>query len=90
MAKVTAVMVNPADPNFTYEINFNSFILFLISIGLFITNIGALYLYTKVGYELTVKLRQNVFKKILNMPVSWFDNPKNSPGALSSSLATDA
>jgi len=38
--KVLAVMVNPADPNFTYEINFNSFIMFLISIGLFLTNIG--------------------------------------------------
>jgi len=31
-----------------------------------------------------------IFEKIMKMPISFFDNPKNNPGTLSSMLATDA
>jgi ATP-binding cassette subfamily B (MDR/TAP) protein 11 len=38
----------------------------------------------------TVRLRRLAFGKILHMPIKWFEDKKNSPGALSAKLATDA
>ena len=40
--------------------------------------------------NLTQKLRNDAYRKILYMPVSWFDDTKNSPGTLSSKLTFDA
>ena len=47
------------------------------------------YFFTLVGEGLTLRLRVDCFKKMIKMPVSWFDDPKNNPGTLASSLASD-
>ncbi|XP_071802901.1 ATP-dependent translocase ABCB1-like isoform X2 [Asterias amurensis] len=44
----------------------------------------------KSGEELTVRLRHNAFKAMLRQDISWFDNEKNSTGALTTRLATEA
>src|SRR5699024_2447357 len=40
--------------------------------------------------RLTMRLRSMAFNAILRQPISWFDEPQNSTGALCSRLADDA
>ena len=43
-----------------------------------------------VGENLTYRLRKEVYKKLVRMPVSYYDLTENNPGALASKLTTDA
>ena len=42
-----------------------------------------------ISEEMTEKIRRETYQKILRMPVSWFDKPKNISGTLSSRLSSD-
>ncbi|XP_041097943.1 ATP-dependent translocase ABCB1-like [Polyodon spathula] len=44
----------------------------------------------KSGEILTMRLRFKAFKAMLRQDLAWFDDPKNSTGALTTRLATDA
>ncbi|MBN3305635.1 MDR1 protein, partial [Amia calva] len=44
----------------------------------------------KAGEILTMRLRFKAFKAMLRQELGWFDDPKNSVGALTTRLATDA
>ncbi|XP_067109278.1 bile salt export pump [Osmerus mordax] len=48
------------------------------------------YAFGKSGELLTRRLRKVGFQAILRQEVGWFDDPRNSPGALTTRLATDA
>jgi len=48
------------------------------------------YSFAKSGELLTRRLRKVGFQAMLKQEVGWFDNPYNSPGALTTRLATDA
>ncbi|XP_015822022.1 bile salt export pump isoform X2 [Nothobranchius furzeri] len=48
------------------------------------------YAFAKSGELLTRRLRKVGFQAMLRQEVGWFDDPKNSPGALTTRLATDA
>uniref|UniRef100_A0A7N8WJ31 ATP-binding cassette, sub-family B (MDR/TAP), member 4 n=1 Tax=Mastacembelus armatus TaxID=205130 RepID=A0A7N8WJ31_9TELE len=48
------------------------------------------YCFGKSGEILTLKLRLEAFKSMMRQDLGWFDNPKNSVGALTTRLATDA
>ncbi|XP_018424050.1 PREDICTED: bile salt export pump-like [Nanorana parkeri] len=48
------------------------------------------YTFAKSGELLTRRLRKIGFKAMLGQEVGWFDDPRNSPGALTTRLATDA
>nr|AAA37003.1 p-glycoprotein [Cricetulus sp.] len=48
------------------------------------------FTFGKAGEILTKRLRYMVFKSMLRQDVSWFDNPKNTTGALTTRLANDA
>ncbi|KAM4608966.1 bile salt export pump [Polymixia lowei] len=48
------------------------------------------YAFAKSGELLTRRLRKVGFQGMLRQEVGWFDDPKNSPGALTTRLATDA
>jgi ATP-binding cassette subfamily B (MDR/TAP) protein 1 len=51
----------------------------------------AFWLYSLVGGEkLVTRLRLWTFRRFLTMEMGYFDNPKNSTGALSTRLYTDA
>jgi len=43
-----------------------------------------------VAESLTLRIRRECYKKIMRMPISYFDIPENGPGGLSSRLAADA
>uniref|UniRef100_A0A663MJ43 Bile salt export pump n=1 Tax=Athene cunicularia TaxID=194338 RepID=A0A663MJ43_ATHCN len=68
----------------------------LLCVYLFLYNI-CIYSYAPQGYTfaksgelLTRRLRKIGFQAMLGQDISWFDDRKNSPGALTTRLATDA
>ncbi|XP_044065308.1 ATP-binding cassette, sub-family B (MDR/TAP), member 4 isoform X2 [Siniperca chuatsi] len=48
------------------------------------------FCFGKSGEILTLKLRLGAFKSMMRQDLGWFDDPKNSVGALTTRLATDA
>lgn len=48
------------------------------------------YSFGKSGELLTRRLRRMGFQAMLKQEIGWFDDPRNSPGALTTRLATDA
>ncbi|XP_012576422.1 PREDICTED: multidrug resistance protein 1 isoform X2 [Condylura cristata] len=70
--------------------HFFSLMFLLLGIISFITFFLQGYTFGKAGEILTKRLRYMVFKSMLRQDVSWFDDPKNTTGALTTRLANDA
>ncbi|XP_059638895.1 ABC transporter B family member 15-like [Cornus florida] len=61
-----------------------------LAIFAFITNVTQHYHFGIMGENLTKRVREEVFAKILTFEIEWFDQETNNSGALCSRLATDA
>ncbi|XP_047326172.1 ABC transporter B family member 4-like [Impatiens glandulifera] len=48
------------------------------------------YLFSIAGNKLIKRIRSMCFEKVVNMEVSWFDQPENSSGAIGARLSADA
>uniref|UniRef100_A0A2I3LFS2 ATP binding cassette subfamily B member 4 n=1 Tax=Papio anubis TaxID=9555 RepID=A0A2I3LFS2_PAPAN len=72
--------------------NSNLFSLLFLVLGIisFITFFLQGFTFGKAGEILTKRLRYMVFRSMLRQDVSWFDDPKNTTGALTTRLANDA
>ncbi|XP_077451283.1 bile salt export pump-like isoform X2 [Stigmatopora argus] len=70
----------------------DSICLFFVMIGIvsFFTQMLQGYAFSKSGELLTRRLRRLGFHAMLGQEIGWFDDHKNSPGALTTRLATDA
>ncbi|XP_023573757.1 phosphatidylcholine translocator ABCB4 isoform X2 [Octodon degus] len=70
----------------------NMFSLLFLGLGVisFFTFFLQGFTFGKAGEILTMRLRSMAFKAMLRQDVSWFDDHRNSTGALSTRLATDA
>nr|XP_020843143.1 phosphatidylcholine translocator ABCB4 isoform X2 [Phascolarctos cinereus] len=70
----------------------NMFSLLFLGLGIlsFFTFFLQGFTFGKAGEILTTRLRFMAFKAMLRQDMSWFDDPKNGTGALSTRLATDA
>jgi ABC-type multidrug transport system fused ATPase/permease subunit len=44
---------------------------------------------THIEEEITHNLRKSVFKKLMNMPVAWYDRPENEGGQIAARLGID-
>ncbi|XP_068936293.1 bile salt export pump [Petaurus breviceps papuanus] len=66
--------------------------IFFIGLGImsFFTQFLQGYTLAKSGELLTKRLRRLGFQAMLGQDIGWFDDAKNSPGALTARLATDA
>ncbi|XP_051842179.1 bile salt export pump isoform X1 [Antechinus flavipes] len=62
----------------------------LLGIMSFFTQFLQSYTFAKSGELLTKRLRRLGFQAMLGQDIGWFDDVKNSPGALTTRLATDA
>ncbi|KAG7464134.1 hypothetical protein MATL_G00183980 [Megalops atlanticus] len=62
----------------------------LIGVVSFFTQILQGYSFSKSGELLTRRLRHLGFQAMLGQEIGWFDDHRNSPGALTTRLATDA
>ncbi|XP_015742969.1 multidrug resistance protein 1 [Python bivittatus] len=80
-----------ADNNVVREKS-NLYSLLFLGVGVvsFITFFLQGFSFGRAGEILTMKIRHMGFKAILRQDISWFDDPKNSTGALTTRLAHDA
>ncbi|XP_064573876.1 bile salt export pump isoform X5 [Zonotrichia leucophrys gambelii] len=62
----------------------------LVGVLSFLTQFLQGYTFAKSGELLTRRLRKIGFQAMLGQDIGWFDDRKNSPGALTTRLATDA
>nr|KAF6417722.1 ATP binding cassette subfamily B member 1 [Rousettus aegyptiacus] len=90
-SKIIGIFTRNDDPE-TKRQNSNLFSLLFLILGIisFITFFLQGFLFGKAGEILTKRLRYMVFRSMLRQDVSWFDNPKNTTGALTTRLANDA
>ncbi|KAM9328127.1 bile salt export pump-like [Pholidichthys leucotaenia] len=70
----------------------NGICLFFAMVGIvsFFTQMLQGYAFSKSGELLTRRLRRIGFHAMLGQEIGWFDDHRNSPGALTTRLATDA
>nr|XP_021407324.1 ATP-dependent translocase ABCB1 isoform X1 [Lonchura striata domestica] len=70
----------------------NLYSLLFLALGIisFFTFFFQGFTFGKAGEILTMRLRFMAFKAMLRQDMAWFDNPKNSTGALTTRLANDA
>ncbi|NXX73467.1 MDR3 protein, partial [Urocolius indicus] len=73
------------EKNSTYALLFLGF-----GIISFVTFFLQGFTFGKAGEILTMRLRSMAFRAMLRQEISWFDDPKNSTGALITRLANDA
>ncbi|XP_029461537.1 bile salt export pump isoform X2 [Rhinatrema bivittatum] len=62
----------------------------LVGFVSFFTQFLQAYAFAKSGEQLTRRLRKLGFQAMLGQEIGWFDDHRNSPGALTTRLATDA
>ncbi|ETE69646.1 Bile salt export pump, partial [Ophiophagus hannah] len=70
----------------------NGVCLLFVAVGIvsFFTQFLQGYTFAKAGELLTRRLRKIGFQAMLGQEIGWFDDHRNSPGALTTRLATDA
>ena len=71
------------------EINFYALLFLILGIAAFILTTFQNACMTIVGEHITRSIRIETFRKIMKMPLFWFDDMKNNPGALTSRLSAD-
>jgi len=71
------------------DANLYALIIFLLAVLAFFIVIAQMVLFSIIGEEITKKIRFQTYGKILRMPVSWFDDPKNNAGSLTAKLSSD-
>ncbi|XP_066571517.1 ATP-dependent translocase ABCB1 [Amia ocellicauda] len=89
-SKIIGVFAEP-DPSIVEKQSaFFSLMFVLIGAISFFTLFFQGFSFGKAGEILTMRLRFKAFKAMLRQELGWFDDPKNSVGALTTRLATDA
>ncbi|XP_075968054.1 bile salt export pump [Anarhichas minor] len=74
----------------TKQINEMCILFCIVAVISFFSQFLQGYAFAKSGELLTRRLRKLGFQAMLRQEIGWFDDPKNSPGALTTRLATDA
>uniref|UniRef100_A0A8C2XTU1 ATP binding cassette subfamily B member 1 n=1 Tax=Cyclopterus lumpus TaxID=8103 RepID=A0A8C2XTU1_CYCLU len=89
-SKIITIFAEP-DPNvIRQKSEFFSMMFIVIGVITFVAMFLQGFCFGKSGEMLTLKLRRDAFKSMMRQDLSWYDNHKNSVGALTTRLATDA
>lgn len=64
-------------------------IMVALAVASFFLNIIAKFSFGRVGENITLNVRQNLYRSILIKHIGWHDNPENATGILSTMLAQD-
>lgn len=89
-SKIITVFANPDKEFVRQQSTFFSLMFAVIGGVAFVTMFLQGFCFGKSGEILTLKLRLKAFTAIMRQDLGWFDDPKNSVGALTTRLATDA
>ena len=90
IAQMIDILAFPDSDDFRKRANLMTGYFVIVAAVSFMANAVSLSCFVHVSETLTRKIRIDVFTKYLKMPMSWYDRPENSPGALVSKLSTDA
>jgi len=90
LANILFVLGNPSRPDFGSKTGLYSGLFLLLAFVAFLSLSVQMSLFNLVAERLSRKVRADVFRKYVRMPIGWFDEPLNAPGALGSKLSTDA
>ncbi|EDK31467.1 multidrug resistance protein-like transporter family ABC domain protein (macronuclear) [Tetrahymena thermophila SB210] len=90
LGEFVEVLSKPWASDFREKADLLSLLFVFLAIGSQVFTTLQQYLFTRVGEGLTLRVRQDVYKKMLRMPAGWFDRPENNPGSLSARLSVDA
>uniref|UniRef100_A0A3B4T8A9 ATP-binding cassette, sub-family B (MDR/TAP), member 4 n=1 Tax=Seriola dumerili TaxID=41447 RepID=A0A3B4T8A9_SERDU len=89
-SKIITVFVEPDQEVVRQKSTFFSLMFVAIGAVSFVTMFLQGFCFGKSGEILTLKLRLGAFKSMMRQDLGWYDDPKNSVGALTTRLATDA
>uniref|UniRef100_A0A3B4XS69 ATP-binding cassette, sub-family B (MDR/TAP), member 4 n=1 Tax=Seriola lalandi dorsalis TaxID=1841481 RepID=A0A3B4XS69_SERLL len=89
-SKIITVFVEPDQEVVRQKSTFFSLMFVAIGAVSFVTMFLQGFCFGKSGEILTLKLRLGAFKSMMKQDLGWYDDPKNSVGALTTRLATDA
>ncbi|KAK9513786.1 hypothetical protein VZT92_027292 [Zoarces viviparus] len=89
-SKIITVFAEPDQEVIRARSTFYSLMFVVIGVVTFITMFLQGFCFGKSGEILTLKLRRDAFTAMMRQDLGWFDHPKNSVGALTTRLATDA
>ena len=90
LSNMIQVLAVPSDPDFMSDASIYSILFLVCAIVAFVSMAIQMSCFNVVAERLARKVRGEVFDKYVRMPIGWFDEPQNSPGALGSKLSTDA
>jgi ATP-binding cassette subfamily B (MDR/TAP) protein 1 len=65
-------------------------LMLIVSILSFFTAVSQKFSFGVIGENVTMKIRKQLYSSILSKHMGWFDDKNNSPGVLSSTMASDA
>ncbi|XP_041039616.1 ATP-dependent translocase ABCB1-like [Carcharodon carcharias] len=89
-AKIISIFTETNTEVIRQQANLYSILFFAMGVISFVTYFLQGFMFGKAGETLTQKLRYMAFKAMLRQEVAWFDDKKNSTGALTTRLATEA
>nr|XP_006823098.1 PREDICTED: multidrug resistance protein 1A-like [Saccoglossus kowalevskii] len=89
-SKIIGIFSNPNEDEIRADANFFSLLFVVIGVVSGLAYLLQSTMFGKSGEELTMRLRSLTFRAMLKQEISWFDEPKNSTGVLTTRLASDA
>ena len=89
LAEFITLLSDSSDSDFMTEVYKYSLYFIILGFSILILYTMQIYLFTRVGESLTLRIRKDTFSKMIHMPCSWFDKDENTPGSLASRLSSD-
>ncbi|XP_072109855.1 ATP-dependent translocase ABCB1 isoform X2 [Mobula birostris] len=89
-SEIIAVFANTDKDVVRRETTLYSLLFLAIGCITFVTFFLQGFSFGRSGEKLTLRIRSMAFKAMIRQDISWFDDPKNSTGALTTRLANDA
>jgi ATP-binding cassette subfamily B (MDR/TAP) protein 1 len=90
LANMLFVLAIPTASNYSSRAGLFSGLFLALAFLAFISFSIQMSCFNVIAERMSRKVRLQIFQKYVRMPIGWFDDPHNSPGALGSRLSTDA
>lgn len=90
ITKMLFSLMIPDRNKMRHEADLWTLAMFICSIASFLTGFTQKFLFGIMGENITMAIRDNLYKSLLKKHIGWFDQRENAPGVVTSVLASDA